>query len=193
MQMEQTRMRRAIGLIVLLAAAAGAQDAKFVRDPAHSQINFVAESRLLDAHGFWEKWDAEITLEPQAWEKASVRIVIDAKSVNTREPRRDTHLRSRDFFHADSFPQITFTSRIVNRLTDEKINFTGDLTIRGVTKPVTIPATLVFWDDKARMGRVKGQFTIVRSEYGVSYNSTMNPIKDEVAVNFDISFRAAAK
>ncbi len=186
-------MRVRAGVIVLLAAAAaGAQETKYVKDAAHSEINFVAESRLLDAHGFWEKWDADIALDPADWTKATVKLVIDAKSVNTRVTARDNHLRSKDFFNADSFPQITFVSKIVNKVSDTKVNFTGDLTIRGVTKPVTIPATIVFWDDKAKTGRVKGQFTIVRSEYGVSFNSSMNPIADEVPVTFNITFKAAA-
>ena len=187
-------MRRIAVLLVLFSAtAAGAQDVKFVKDAAHSEINFVAESRLLDAHGFWEKWDAELALDPTAWEKSSVKLVIDSKSVNTRVVMRDNHLRSKDFFAADSFPQITFTSKLVNRISDTKLNITGDLTMRGVTKSVTIPVTLVFWDDKARSGRFKGQFTIQRSDFGIVFNSTMNPIAEDVAVNFNLAFRAAGK
>jgi polyisoprenoid-binding protein YceI len=179
-------------MALLVATAAGAQDGKYVKDAAHSEINFVAESRLLDANGFWEKWDADITFDPADWTKASVKLVIDAKSINTRVERRDNHLRSKDFFHADSFPQITFASTIVNKLSDTKVNITGDLTIRGVTKQVTIPGTLVFWDEKTRTGRMKGQFTIVRSDYGVSFNSTMNPIADEIPVAFNVTFRPKA-
>ena len=187
-------MRRIAVLLVLLSAtAAGAQDVKFVKDAAHSEINFVAESRLLDAHGFWEKWDAELALDPTAWEKSSVKLVIDSKSVNTRVVMRDNHLRSKDFFAADSFPQITFTSKLVNRISDTKLNITGDLTMRGITKSVTIPVTLVFWDDKAQAGRFKGQFTIQRSDFGIVFNSTMNPIAEDVAVNFNLAFRAAGK
>jgi len=184
-------MRAVAGVVLMLAATAGAQGTKFVKDAAHSEINFVAESRLLDAHGFWEKWDADITFDPAAWDKSSVKIVIDTRSVNTRVTMRDNHLRSKDFFHADSFPQITFVSTIVNKLSDTRMNITGDLTIRGITKPVTIPATLVFWDDKARMGRVKGTFTILRNEFGVGYSPPGNPIADEVAVAFNITFKAA--
>ncbi len=186
-------MRGIVGGILLVAATvAGAQETKFVKDAAHSEINFVAESRLLDAHGYWEKWDADIAFNPKDWDKSTVKLVIDANSVNTRVAMRDKHLRSKDFFNVDSFPQITFVSKIVNRVGDTKLNLTGDLTIRGVTKPVTIPATIVFWDDQSQTGRVKGQFTIARSEYGISFNSRMNPIAEDVAVAFNITFRAAA-
>lgn len=185
-------MRYLSGLFVLLVAtAAGAQDAIFVKDPAHSEINFIAEARLLDAHGFWDRWDADITFNATAWEQSSVKLVIETKSVNTRNARRDTHLRSNDFFAADSFPQITFTSTIVNKLGDTRLNITGDLTIRGITKTVMIPATLVFWDEKAQMGRFKGSFTIVRTDFGVGYSPPGNPIADEVTVSFNLTFRAA--
>jgi polyisoprenoid-binding protein YceI len=191
--MELSQMRRLTSVLILLAAAtAGAQDApRFVPDPAHSEINFVAESRLLDAHGFWEKWSADIAFNPTAWEKSSVKLVIDSKSVNTRVAMRDNHLRSKDFFAADSFPQITFQSKIINKLGDTRLNITGDLTIRGVTKPVTIPATLVFWDDKTQTGRFKGTFTVMRNDYGVGFNPPGNPIADEVAVSFNLTFKAA--
>ncbi|MBW7932615.1 MAG: YceI family protein [Gemmatimonadaceae bacterium] len=183
-------MRAVAGMILMLVAtAAGAQDGKYVKDVAHSEINFVAESRLLDAHGFFEKWDADITFDPAAWEKSEVKLVIDAKSINTRVTARDNHLRSKDFFYADSFPQITFASTIVNKMSDTKVNITGDLTIRGVTRQMTIPGTLVFWDEKTRTGRMKGQFTLVRTDFGVSFNSTMNPIADEIPVTFNITFK----
>lgn len=184
-------MRRiAVVFALVSAAAAGAQETTYVKDGAHSEINFVAESRLLDAHGFWDKWNAEISFNPAAWEQSSVKLIIETKSVNTRNERRDSHLRSNDFFAADSFPQITFTSKIVNKLADTRLNITGDLTIRGITKTVTIPATLVFWDDKARTGRFKGSFTVVRTDFGVGYSPPGNPIADEVAVSFNLTIRA---
>ena len=187
-------MRAVAGLLVLFTAAtAMAQDGKYVKDAAHSEINFVAESRLLDAHGFWERWDADITFDPAAWDKSSVTLVIDAGSINTRVTARDNHLRSKDFFAVDSFPQITFVSAIVNKVGDARLNITGDLTIRGVTKRVTIPGTMVFWDEQARTGRMKGQFTIVRSDYGVSFSPAMNPIADEIPVTFNVTFKPAPR
>jgi polyisoprenoid-binding protein YceI len=186
-------MRAVAGLFALLVAtAAGAQEGKFVKDAAHSEINFVAESRLLDANGFFDKWDADITFNSADWSKSSVALTIDTKSINTRVAARDNHLRSKDFFAADSFPQITFVSKIINKVGDAKVNITGDLTIRGVTKQVTIPGTMVFWDEAKQMGRMKGQFTIVRTDYGVSFNSAMNPIAEEIPVAFNITFKPKA-
>ena len=184
-------MRRFAAVILLAAATAGAQETKFVKDAALSEINFVAESRMLDAHGFWDMWDADITLDPSAWDKASVKLTIDAKSVNTRVAARDNHLRSKDFFAADSFPTITFVSKLVNKMSDTKVNITGDLTIRGKTKTITIPGTLVFWDEQSKTGRMKGNFVIQRNDFGVGYSPAMNPIADDVAVGFNVTFKPA--
>ncbi len=186
-------MRVVAGLMFLVAATAGAQDMKVVKDPNHSEITFIAESRLIDAHGRWDKWDADIMVNPSAWEQSSVKLTIDARSVNTQVAMRDNDLRGPRFFYVDSFPTITFESKIVNKISDTRFNITGDLTIRGITKSVTIPANLVFYDDKTRGGRFRGQFTVLRNDYGVGFNPPGNPIADEVAVSFNVTFRPAAR
>ena len=160
-----------------------------MRDVPHSQINFVAESQLVDAHGTFDTWDAEILFDAEKVEASSVLITIDAKSINTRITQRDTHLRSNAFFATDSFPTITFRSEFVNALADDRINITGDLTIRGRTKRITIPSRLVFFDTTRSIGRVKGQTTIDRNDFGVSFQPTLNKINPEIQLQFDISFR----
>lgn len=121
--------------------------------------------------------------------------------MNTRIGSRDNHLRSKDFFNADSFPAITFRSKSIRatgaapaagaELNNVKLIITGELTIRGVTKTVAIPATLVFFDRKGNVGRVKGAFTMLRKDYNISFDSPLNPIENEVPVQFDIAFKAA--
>jgi polyisoprenoid-binding protein YceI len=185
---------------VLGAATTVAYEAKpYVRDESHSQINFQASSRLLDAQGYWDKWDAKISFDPTAIDKTTLSLDIDAKSVNTRIAQRDNHLKSCAFFCADSFPTITFKSKSVRAtgtpaadLANTKLIISGDLTIRGVTRTVSIPSTLVFFDGASQMGRVKGAFVINRMDYGVSYNPAMNPVESEVPVSFDITFKAPA-
>lgn len=186
--------RQTLALFALVAApaVAAAQPQKFVRDDNHSTINFAASSRLLDAQGYWSSWTADITADPAAWENTKLAITIDAKSVNTRVDMRDNHLRSCAFFCVDSFPQITFVSTLVNKLSDTKLNITGDLTIRGVTKRITVPSTLVFWDAAKNQGRVKGTITILRKDFGVSFDPPVNPVENEVPVSFDITFRKPA-
>jgi polyisoprenoid-binding protein YceI len=184
--------RRTVFLLAALPLVAGAQARTYVRDVAHSEINFIAESRLLDARGFFGAWDAQIAFDPADLPRSAVTITIDAASINTRNERRDGHLRSADFFDAETHPKITFTSKLVNAPTPGKINITGELTIRGTTKSIVVPSELVFFDAESNTGRVKGQFVIDRQTYGVAYNSSVNPIKDDVTVQFDIAFRAPA-
>ena len=176
----------------LLLTAAGTVSAQkaYVRDVAHSQINFVAESQLVDAHGTFDRWDAEIQFDAANLATSSVVITIDAKSINTRIERRDTHLKSNEFFATDSFPSITFRSTIINHLGEDRVNITGDLTIRGRTKTITIPSRLVFYDAQRDAGRVKGQTTIIRHDFGVSFQPSLNKIQPEIQIQFDISFVA---
>jgi polyisoprenoid-binding protein YceI len=154
-------------------------------DKAHSQINFVAEARFLSAHGFFDKWEAEVSLDAEKIENSSVKITIDAASINTRVQRRDDHLRSRDFFDAAQYPTITFVSKRILKAAEKKYNVSGDLTMRGVTKELTVPLTVVFYENNR--GRFKGTFEINRKDYGINYNSRLNPIEDIVQVQFDIS------
>lgn len=185
------RLIPALLVVPFLAAAGTAIATKpYTRDVAHSQINFIAESQLVDAHGTFDTWDAEIMFDAEKVEASSVVITIDAKSINTRIGQRDGHLRSNDFFAVDSFPTITFKSTIVNKLAEDRINITGDLTIRGRTKRITIPSRLVFFDAERNVGRVKGQATIDRNDFGVSFQPPVNRINPEIQIQFDIAFKA---
>ncbi len=162
----------------------------FVRDVAHSQLNFIAGSQLLDAHGTFESCDAEIMFDAEKVEASSVVITIDSKSINTRVTQRDNHLKSNDFFATDSFPTITFRSAFINALAEDRINSTGDLTIRGRTKPITVPSRLVFFDAARNTGRVKGQTVIDRNDFGLSFQPSLNKISPEIQLQFDIAFKA---
>lgn len=193
------RLAAVVVLPALLAATWTRESKTYVRDEAHSQINFLASSRLVDAQGYWEKWTATILFDPDAIEKSQVNITIDAKSINTRVEMRDNDLRSKNFFFVDSFPAITFVSKIVNKLpgqasdslmSNTKLNVTGDLTMRGITKSITVPTTLVFFDRKANRGRVKGKFIVMRKDYNVGFDPPMNPVQNEVELTIDISFVA---
>lgn len=183
------RIARILLTIVLAAAlltpAALADSKPWAFDRAHSQINFIAEALLISAHGFFERFDGDIRIDPANLENSTLRLVIETASINTRNDRRDNHLRSADFFDAENHPQIVFESRSVRRVDEKNIVVAGDLTIRGTTKPVEIPLEIVFLRDGR--GRFRGQFQLNRQDYGVSYNSRMNPIEDAVIVQFDLN------
>jgi polyisoprenoid-binding protein YceI len=187
------RTRRVLGRLAAAALVPAALAAARLAprphdvDKAHSEINFVAESRMLSAHGFFGKWDADVLLDPEAPEQSSVSIRIDAASINTRVERRDAHLRSADFFDVEKHPQITFVSKGVKRVSATQFDMTGDLTMRGVTRSIVVPTTVVFYDNG--LGRFKGAFTVKRKQFGIAYDSRVNPIEDDVQVQFNMSLR----
>ena len=119
-------------------------------------------------------------------------------SVDTNEPDRDKHLRSEDFFHAEKFPTITFTSASIARVGDHQFNVVGDLTIRGVTRRVTLPVTFL-GAVKDPWGNMKWGFeaetTVNRKDFGLLWNAALETggflVGDEVKVTLEI--QAAAK
>lgn len=178
----------AVLALPMLAAARPLPEAKpHVIDKAHSEINFVADSRMLSAHGYFGKWDADVKIDAANASASSVAITIDAASINTRVEMRDNHLRSADFFDVAKYPTITFKSVSVTSTAADKVNVVGDLTVRGVTKRITVPATVVFYEKGA--GRFRGQFTLLRKDFGVTYDSAVNPIENEVQVQWDIALK----
>ena len=181
-------MKKIVLTLLVVASATAitfAQAKPHTVDRAHSQINFVAEARFLSANGFFDKWEAEVQLDPAKIENSSFKITIDATSINTRNERRDTHLKSPDFFEVAKFPQITLVSKKVTKVGEGKLSVTADLTIKGVTKQVEIPVTQVFYENNR--GRYRSTFEVNRREYGINYNSKLNPIEDIVRVQVDIN------
>lgn len=177
----------ALVAVSLLAAPAMAERRAYVFDKAHSQINFIAEARIFSAHGFFGTFDGDIQINPQDLADSSVTITIDAASINTRDERRDNHLRTADFFDTANHPQITFVSRKVSKSGNDAISIEGDMTIRGNTKPVVVPLIIKFFE--GGRGRFTGEFKINRKDFGVSYNSQANPIDDMVTIQMDLNLR----
>ncbi len=172
-------------LFVLTTLTVAAQTRPHIVDQAHSQINFVAEARFISAHGHFDKWDAEVQLDPAKIENSSFKITIEAASINTRIQRRDDHLRSKDFFDVATYPQITLVSKKITKTGDRTYALTGDLTLRGVTKQLDVEITQVFYENNR--GRFRASFRINRKAFGISYDSKMNPIEDIVQVQVDIN------
>jgi polyisoprenoid-binding protein YceI len=172
-------------LVLLLAALPGRAERKpYVPDRAHCQINFIGDSLLVSAHGFFEKWDGEFQLDRTDLSNSSIRLTIEAASLNTRVDRRDNHLRGPDFFDIARYPQVTFSSTKISRVDDSNYTLTGDLMLRGVTRSIDVPVRVVFTRDED--ARFRGEMKLSRNDFGMTYNSKMNPIDDLVAVQFDI-------
>ncbi len=108
-------------------------------DPVHSQITFsVRHMMISNVRGRFEHFDGEFHMDEEQPERSTVEVRIEAASINTRDPNRDNHLRSPDFLDAANHPYITFKSRRVERTGPNTARLIGDLTIRGVTREVTL-------------------------------------------------------
>jgi polyisoprenoid-binding protein YceI len=111
----------------------------YVVDQVHSHIGFVARHAMVTkVRGTFDDFEATAHLDAEDPTRSTVKVVIQAASVHTRNDQRDEHLRNNDFFDMANYPEITFESTAVEKVDDEHYKLTGDLTIRGVTKPVTI-------------------------------------------------------
>ena len=167
-------------------------------DPTHSEVTFsVKHLAISKVRGSFERFTATIVTaeDPSA---STVEASIEVASVNTNQKDRDNHLRTNDFFKADEFPNITFVSTSV-ALDGDDITVAGHLTLRGVTKPVTLTGEFggIVTDG---YGQTKAGFTastkINRHDYGVSWNAPVEAIGvmlgDDVTVNFELQFTLQA-
>ncbi|MEB2310874.1 MAG: YceI family protein [Sorangiineae bacterium] len=108
-------------------------------DHAHSSVNFwVRHLMVSKVRGRFATWDGTLSFDPDDLTTAKLEVTIDAGSIETREEKRDAHLRSPDFLDAEKFPKLTFKSSKIEKKSGDKYALSGDLTIRGVTKPVTL-------------------------------------------------------
>jgi polyisoprenoid-binding protein YceI len=172
-----TGLGLALGLA--LAATAAADDgAVYVVDPARSRIRFHAVSRLMDADGRFHRFGGEVRFDPARPEATTARLTIDVGSIDTGIRLRDDHLRSDDFFDAARYPEARFVASAVRRQ-DGRYLVSGTLTIRGTTRPVTAPVTVAASADALE---IAGELTVSRRQFGIAYQSFLNPIRDEVRV-----------
>jgi len=165
-------------------------------DPTHSELEFRIRHLLGRVSGTFTKWSGTVAIDTANWAGSSVAVDIATASIDTREPRRDGHLRSADFFAADSFPTITFRSTKVERA-GKDLRVAGDLTIRGRTKPVVLVGRYV-GSGKDANGQQRVAFsastTIDRQDYGVSWNRAVETgamLGDDVTI--DITVQAVQK
>ena len=138
----RTRFVASLILPAALSSAALANETyKF--DQSHSTIGFKVHQFLGTTNGRFTKFSGEIDIDREHPEKSSVVARIDVRSIDTRIQKRDDHLRSAEFFNATKFPDITFKSRSVTRTGPQSGDILGDLTMHGVTKPITLHVKLL--------------------------------------------------
>ncbi|HYR22848.1 MAG TPA: YceI family protein [Chthoniobacterales bacterium] len=131
----------AVVVAALSSAALASETYKF--DQAHSTIGFSVHQFLGATNGKFKKFDGKIDIDREHPENSSVTARIDVRSIDTGIVKRDNHLRSAEFFAVDKYPEITFKSRSVKQTGPQDGDVVGDLTMHGVTKPITLHMKLL--------------------------------------------------
>ncbi len=166
----------------------------YVLDPSHTSIGFVTRHAMVTkVRGSFEEYTGTATIDGANPSASTPDVDIKAASINTRNADRDAHVRSGDFLDVETNPEITFRGTEF-AIKGDVAEVTGDLTIRGVSKPVTIPfefqgaATDPFGNK--RIG-FEGETTISRADFGLTWNAALETggflVADKVVLEFEVS------
>jgi polyisoprenoid-binding protein YceI len=169
-------------------------------DPVHSVAEFKVKHMMIsNVKGQFAKVSGTLTLDESNLADSHVEAVIEAASIETRDAQRDTHLKSADFLHVEKFPMLSFKSSNISLIRDGELAVEGDLTIRGVTRPVVFsvegptPPTKDPWGS-TRVG-VSATTKINRKDFGLTWNAALETggilVGDEVTITLDVEFLKA--
>lgn len=173
---------------------------KWAIDKTHSKIGFKVKHLMIsNVLGSFREFEGVVTTDGNDFSTANVSFTLISSSIDTEMADRDAHLKSPDFFDAASFPRITFSGKGLKDLGDDMYELTGDLTIKGVSKPVILTAEFggMMTDP---WGNVKAGFSISgklnRKEWGLNWNAALEAggvlVGEEVKLNIDIELAKAA-
>jgi polyisoprenoid-binding protein YceI len=164
-------------------------------DPTHSRIGFVARHAMVTkVRGAFNDFAGTGHFDAAEPSNSSLSITIQATSIDTRNADRDNHLRSNDFFDMETYPEITYTSTSVEAVDATTYRVTGDLAIKGVTKPVTIDfeftGAAVDPYGNHRIG-LEGTVAVNRKDWGVNWNAALEAggvlVSENVTLEFEVS------
>lgn len=155
-----------------LAATQAQAAAKWDIDPPHCYVGFSVRHILAPVQGVFNSYDGDILFDPDDLATSSVDVAIEVASLSTRNEKRDEHLRSDDFFSAQTFPQMRFRSRSITSLGQGRYLARGALTIRDVTREIDLPFTFLGrvaspMNPNVEVAGFSARLTIDRLEYGV--------------------------
>ena len=164
-------------------------------DPVHSRIGFVARHAMVTkVRGSFNEFDGSGHFDVSNPANSKLQLTIKATSIDTRNADRDAHLRSNDFFDMDTYPEITFSSTSVEQTGDVRYRVTGDLTIKGVTRPAALEleytGSAVDPYGNQRIG-LEGTTSVNRKDWGVNWNAALEAggvlVSENVTLEFDVS------
>ena len=166
-------------------------------DPTHSEVNFKVKHLVVSTvTGHFNKFDASIETNKEDFSDAKINFEADINSISTKNEQRDAHLKSADFFDAEKNPKMSFVSKSIKKISDHEMHITGNLTIRGVTKEVTLD--VIYNGTVAGFGgtevagfEVRGK--VNRFDFGLQWNAiteaggvvVSNEVKIEILAEFN--------
>lgn len=186
-------MKKATTLLLLgalSAVSAFAEKATYDIDPNHSGVNFAVRHFVNDVNGSFGEFEGTVTFDKDKPSNSSAKATIKAKSVNTNNNKRDNHLQQDDYFHASKYPTLEFESTKWEKADDGKYKVTGNLTMLGVTKPVTLEVEhLGTMEGTGHMEGTeiigfKGVGEIERSEWGLDAGGPV--VGDDVEITISV-------
>jgi polyisoprenoid-binding protein YceI len=183
----------ALAIAGLGFTAAAKENYKF--DPSGSSIGFSVHQFLGTTRGKFANFSGRIEVDREHPENSSVTAQIDVQSIDTRIKKRDDHLRSAEFFNVEKFPQMTFKSRSVKRTGPQSGDILGDLTIHGVTKPITLHVKLLTpMNETARTRWAVSCEALNRRDFNLMFaqgTEAISGISQTVAINIEIEAKRA--
>lgn len=166
-------------------------------DKSHSSINFEVRHFFAKVPGAFDDYTAEINFNPDNLDGSSISVTIPVASINTKNERRDGHLKSGDFFEAEKYPNITFASDRIEATGENEFTSFGTLTIKDVSKDFELPFTLLgVLDNPFRPNTVvagmRSEFTLLRNDYGVGTGDWVSDavVGNEVNVILNLELNA---
>jgi polyisoprenoid-binding protein YceI len=166
-------------------------------DPAHSSANFsIRHMMIAKVHGGFTRLSGALRLDRGDLGKSSVEAIIDASSIDTREPKRDEHLKSADFFDIQNYPSIVFKSKRVKQADGSEFQVVGDLTMHGVTREIVLEVEGLDSEMKDPWGQIKlgasAKTKVKRKDFGLNWNAALEAggvlVGDDVTITLDIQF-----
>jgi polyisoprenoid-binding protein YceI len=180
----------ALATVVLLSSASAAP-VTFELDPAHTHIGFQIRHLVSKVYGQFNQFAGTLIYDAEKPTASSVEVTIQTATIDTNNDKRDGHLKSADFFDAEKFPTITFKSKSV-AVDGQKLTLNGDLTMHGITKPVTLNGEIggVIGDPGKRMAGFSVTGTIDRKAFDITWNRTLDQdntlLGEDVAIQIDV-------
>ncbi len=181
----------ALSIALLLPALAAAEPVTYKVDTDHSGVGFSIRHFVSNVSGRFRDFDGVIKYDKANPAASSVEFTVKTASIDTSNNDRDEHLRTKDFFDAQKFPTLTFTSTKVVAKDANTLDVTGNLTMHGVTKPITFPVSVLGMvkTPKGEKAGFETNFKVDRKEYGITWNNVMDSgpvLGDDVKVNIEI-------